>query len=130
MKLRKVSIEVVRPDSLGRAVEDLLVFDARFLGRKARLELQRLLPGLIHASRFWTARFAEKGCLCCRRKKVLYASGGLCDRCHAREYRQMREWYSKRFAGRDVEKEVSALSRRFDAAQALFNGGDEVPFTR
>lgn len=122
MKVRKVSVEVVRPDSPERAIEDLLIFDARMLGKDTRHELQRLLPALIHASRFWIARFAEKGCLCCHRKKVPYASGGLCGRCWAREHHGMREWYSKRFAGRDVEKEISALSRRFDTAQELFGG--------
>jgi hypothetical protein len=125
MKLRKVSVALAEPDSFERAMEDLLVFDARMLDRENRQELQRLLPGLIHASRFWTARFAEKGCLSCHRKKVPYGAGGLCDRCQAREYHGMREWYSKRFASRDLDKEVSALSRRFDAAQMLFNGGDE-----
>jgi hypothetical protein len=113
------------PGSLERAVEDLLIFDSRFLDKDTRHELQRLLPALIHASRFWIARFAEKGCLCCRRKKVPYGAGGLCDRCHARESRGIREWNSKRFADRDFEKEASALSRRLDLAQALFNGGEE-----
>lgn len=125
MKLRRVSVELAETDSFGQAMEDLLVFDARMLDRKDRQELLRLIPSLVHASHFWTARFAEKGCLSCHRKKVPYGAGGLCLRCKAREYHGMREWYSKRFASRDLEKEVSALSRRFDTAQMLFGGGDE-----
>ena len=125
MKLRRVSVDLAQPDSPERAMEDLLVFDARMLDREDRQELQRLFPRLIHTSHFWTARFARKGCLCCHRKKVPYGAGGLCERCHAREYHGMREWHSKRFADRELDKEVAALSRRFDVAQMLFNGGDE-----
>jgi hypothetical protein len=124
-KLRRVSIEVVKPDSFEQAMEDLLIFDARMLDRKARQELLCLLPRLVHVGRFWAARFAEKGCLCCHRKKVSYAAGGLCVRCQARERHSVRQWCSKRFAGRDVDEEVTALTRRFAAAQMLFNGGDE-----
>jgi len=125
MKLQTANVEMAMPDSFERAVQDLLVFDARMLDKDTRHELQRLLPALIHASRYWIARFAEKGCLCCHRKTVPYGSGGFCERCHAREYHGMREWRSKRFVSRDLAKEVRDLSRRFDTAQMLFNGGDE-----
>jgi hypothetical protein len=121
--MRKLAkIEPRKPDLVEPTTDDLLIFDARILDWNARRELQRVLPGLVHAGRYWAARFAKKGCLCCHRKKVPYGSGGLCERCRAREYDGIRGWYSKRFASRDLDKEVNALSLRFDVAQMLFNG--------
>jgi len=117
-------VKTIIPASIERRIEDLLIFDARILDIATRKELVRLVPGL-HAIRLaWKAHFAMYGCVSCHRKKVGYASGGLCDRCLHRTLYRMKTCLRKIDAGRSTPEEIGELTRKFDAAQRLFNGED------
>lgn len=122
-KLEKV--QVVAPESAIQALEDLMVFDARCLDKETWHELLRVLPDLTRIRKAWRAHFTVHGCVSCHRKKVDYGAGGFCYTCLARITMRMRTCFRKINAGRDAAEEVNALTRRFDAAQRLFNGGDE-----
>jgi hypothetical protein len=121
-RIKRVSIEVAKPDSLEDALGNLLFLDARSLDRTTRDELLRVLPHLFQASRAWQVRFAEYGCLCCHKKRVTYGAGGLCGRCQVRELNRMREWYRK--IGGDSKQQTEALTRKYDVAQMLLNGDE------
>lgn len=123
LKLRKVSVEVELSESGEREIENLLLFDASCMDKQTRRELLQLLPALVHNSRAWRARFAEYGCLICKRKKVPYGSGGFCGRCQVRELHRMQNWY--RVTNRDTTDEMWSIVRKLNAAQALLNGDDE-----
>ena len=107
-----------------QAMEDLMVFDARCLDRGTWHELLRVLPDLTRVRKAWKAHFAAHGCVCCRRKKTQYGGGGFCYTCLARITTRMRTCFRQVDAGRDIPDEVASLSRRYDAAQRLFNGED------
>jgi hypothetical protein len=116
-------IQVAAPESTEQALEQLLIFDARCMDADKRRELRLILPGLIHLQRAWKAEFMEYGCLSCHKKRVEYAAGGLCGRCAMRISQRMRQRFRRLTAGHDTERDVAALTNRFDAAQRLLNGG-------
>jgi hypothetical protein len=122
------AVEVVKPDSLQDAIENLFIFDARGLDQDTRIELIRILPQLVHIGRAWKAEFMECGCTCCHKKKKAYGSGGLCNDCQRRIVSRMRNRYRKAMKGRDLPAELEALKNalclRYNAAQRLFNGED------
>lgn len=62
-KLTKV--KAMSPMVVERKVDDLLVFDARFVDTDMRRELLRLLPQLIHMRYAWRAHFRRYGCFAC-----------------------------------------------------------------
>jgi hypothetical protein len=131
--MRKLAIDLKKlnnvktaiPESIERRIEALFIFDARMLDSATRQELVRLLPELFSIRQAWKAHFAMYGCISCHRKKVEYASGGLCSTCLHRTLYRMKTCFRKIDAGRNTPGEIAALTRRFDAAQRLFNGGDE-----
>jgi hypothetical protein len=117
-------IRVTAPESALQAVEDLMVFDARCLDKETWLELVRVLPDLTRIRKAWKAHFVEHGCVSCRRKKIDYGAGGFCHVCLQRITARMRTCFRKIDAGRNILDEIASLSRRYDAAQRLFNGDD------
>ena len=122
---RLAAVKMTPPESVERRVEDLFIFDVRMLDKATRQELVRLVPGLNRIRKAWKAHFAVYGCASCHRKKVEYACGGFCVRCQHRTLYRMRTCFRQIDAGRDTAEEITALTRRFDAAQRLFNEGDE-----
>lgn len=58
-----------------------------------------------------------------------YGAGGFCNRCAMRIYHRMRNRFRKAVEGRNLPAELAvfkdALCLRYNAAQRLFNGGDE-----
>lgn len=126
-KLDKIKMAV--PESAEDAISTLLVFDARCLNMETRQELLRIVPQLVHIRRAWRAEYMECGCLACHKKKEVYGAGGFCNACCARISQRMRKRYRKLMAGRNLPAELAAfkdaLSLRYNAAQRLFNGGDE-----
>lgn len=119
-------IKTVIPDSPLRGIEDLMVFDARCLDKQTRQALVSFLSELTRIRKAWKAHFAAFGCLSCKRKKVDYGAGGLCYRCLARTSHRMRACFWQVLDdGRNIPDEIAALNRRFEAAQRLFNEGDE-----
>jgi hypothetical protein len=114
-------VSVTAADSPVQAIEDLMVFDARCLDKETRLELVRLLPELTHIRKAWKAYFTVHGCVSCRRKRVDYGAGGFCWRCLARITTRMRTCFRKLSEGRNIPDEIASLSRKYDAAQRLFN---------
>lgn len=122
---RKLELISVRePQSVAEAVEDLMVFDARCLDKATWLELVRVLPELTNIRRAWKAHFAAHGCVSCRRKKKEYCAGGFCLECYRRIAQRMRTCFRKLNAHRNIPNDIAALSRKFEAAQRLFNGPD------
>jgi hypothetical protein len=123
------SVQVVKPGSPEEALETLLIFDARCLDQGTQQELIRILPQLVHIRRAWQAEYMECGCACCHKKKEGYGAGGFCDACYARIGARMRNRYRKAVEGRNLPAELvkfkDALCLRYNAAQRLFNGGDE-----
>ncbi|MBI3668751.1 MAG: hypothetical protein HY237_03075 [Acidobacteria bacterium] len=111
----------MRPGTVGRKADELICFDTRFLDNATAHELLRLLPKLVHVRRAWGERFRQRGCLVCRRKKVAYGCGGLCNRCLLRTYSQLRVIVRKQGEGRDPAAETAALTRKLDAAQRLLH---------
>jgi hypothetical protein len=122
-KLEKV--RTVVPNTLGETILDLLLFDARQMDANTARELLRFLPQLLQLRRAWRAHFAEHGCLACRRMRTEYGSGGLCATCCHRIGGRMRRWFRNIDASRDVAGEFAVITRKFDAAQQLLNGGDQ-----
>ena len=122
-KLAKVG--VVAPEALSRAIEQLLIFDARMLDAQTSRELAKIIPQLLDMRRAWKAHFVEYGCVCCKRKKVPYGAGGLCDRCQTRLGRRIRGCFRNIGAGRDLAGELANITSKYDAAQMLLNGGEE-----
>jgi hypothetical protein len=121
--LRKLDLlKVALPESIERSLEDLFIFDARSIDAATRRELLRLLPQLTHVRRAWKAHFVEHGCVSCHRKKVVYQSGGFCERCQGRICGRMRTALRLIGNGRNTPDEIAALSRKFDAAQMLLGG--------
>lgn len=59
-------VKVAIPESAERAIEDVLIFDARCLDVATRQELLRILPQLLHVRRAWKAEFLEYGCASCQ----------------------------------------------------------------
>lgn len=119
-------VQTGRPESALQALEGLMVFDARCLDRETRLQLVRILPDLTRIRKAWKAHFAEFGCFACRRKKTEYGAGGLCYPCLARISQRMRTCFRKLGVGRQDEAAFKdSLCLRYNAAQRLFNGGDE-----
>lgn len=118
-------VTVAAPESALQAVEDLMVFDARCLDKETWHELLRFLPELTRIRKAWKAHFTAHGCVSCRRKKTEYGAGGFCFTCLARITTRMRTCFRKIQAGRNVPEELGLITRRFDAAQRLFNGDDE-----
>lgn len=130
LDLRKLdAITVAQPDSPEQAIESLLIFDARCLDKDTRQKLLLLLPELVHIRRAWKAEYMECGCVSCHKKNACYGAGGFCGTCCARIYMRMRKRYRKALEGRNVPAELAALKdalcMRYNAAQRLFNGGDE-----
>ncbi len=123
------SIVEVLPESPVELLENLLIFDARCLDMETRQELLRILPQLVHIRRAWKAEYMECGCISCHKKRVDYASGGFCVACQGRYMARMRIRYRNLMKGRDLTKELAtfkdALCLRYNAAQRLFNAGDE-----
>jgi hypothetical protein len=130
MKKQAINIEklefvrVAQPPSPLQAVEDLMVFDARCLDRATWHELLRVLPSLTRIRKAWKAHFLTHGCASCHRRKTEYGAGGFCSICLARITTRMRTCFRKVGADRNIPEELASISRRFDAAQRLFNGGD------
>jgi len=124
-KLERISVAKLEPDE--RAVETLLIFDARCLDKKTRQELLRLVPELCHIRRAWKSEFLEFGCTSCHRKKTWYGAGGLCDKCYRRILMRMRNRFRKAMEGHteEVATLTNALCQKYNAAQQLFNPGDE-----
>ena len=117
-------VSATAAESPVQAIEDLMVFDARCLDKETRLELVRLLPELTHIRRAWKAYFTVHGCVSCRRKKTDYGAGGFCYKCLCRITARMRTCFRKVGEGRNIPDEVASISRKYDAAQRLFNGDD------
>jgi hypothetical protein len=123
------SVVEVLPESPLERLETLLIFDARCLDMETRQELIRILPQLVHIRRAWKAEYMECGCVSCHKKKAGYGAGGFCNACRSRIYARMRNRYREAVKGRDLAQEFAtfkdALCLRYNAAQRLFNGGDE-----
>jgi len=117
-------VTVAAPESALQAVENLMVFDARCLDKETWHALLRILPELTRIRKAWQAHFATYGCVSCHRKKTEYGAGGFCYTCLARITTRMRTCFRKVQAGRNVADELALLTRRYDAAQRLFNGDD------
>jgi hypothetical protein len=117
-------INLALPESALQGIEDLMIFDARCLDQKTRHELVRLLPEMTLIRNAWKAHFSVHGCVACHRKKTLYGGGGFCRNCQTRITTRMRICFRKMTAGRDIPNEIASLSRRYDAAQQLFNAED------
>lgn len=81
-----------------------------------------ILPDLTRTPQAWKAHFSVHGCVSCLRKKVAHASGGLCEECQRRITMRMRTCFRKVNAHRNTPDDVASLSRKFQAAQLLFNG--------
>jgi len=60
-------VKVATVESPIRAIEDLLIFDARALDKPTQQDLLRIVPELIHIRRAWRAHYVAKGCLSCRK---------------------------------------------------------------
>jgi hypothetical protein len=71
----------------------------------------------------------ECGCISCHKKNGCYGAGGFCGTCWSRIYQRMLKRYRKLMTGRDLPAELATfkdvLCLRYNAAQRLFNGGDE-----
>lgn len=117
-------LEIVAPESAMQALDDLMVFDARCLDKDTWHQLLRVLPDLTRIRKAWKAHFTEHGCVSCRRKKTEYGAGGFCYTCLARITTRMRTCFRKVNAGRDTAAELFTVTRKYDAAQRLFNGED------
>src|SRR5260221_5591332 len=101
-----------------------MVFDARCHDKETWQQLLRVLPDLTRIRKAWKAHFVEHGCVSCRRKKTEYGAGGFCYTCLARITTRMRTCFLQVDAGRDIPDVVASISRRYDAAQRLFNAED------
>jgi len=101
-----------------------LTFDPTIpcLDYQTQKQLRQLLPGLLWVSRAWHARFLTKGCLACKRKKVSYGSGGMCQSCVGANRGWIKKFIEAAQANRDTAQEIAGLSLKFDAAQLLLNG--------
>jgi hypothetical protein len=119
------TVEVMLPDSPAQALEDLLIFDARCLDEDTRRELLRIVPALIHVRRAWKARFAELGCVSCKRRDVPCGPGSYCESCYARERLRLINWYKDGPAKRDTDGELATITSKYDAAQLLLNGDED-----
>jgi hypothetical protein len=117
-------IAVTAPESVIQGVEDLMIFDARCLDKETRQQLQRLLPELTLIRKAWKAHFTVHGCVSCRRKKTDYGAGGFCYNCLCRITMRMRTCFRKINEGRNIPDEIASISRKYDAAQRLFNRDD------
>ena len=117
-------VSVTAPESALQAVENLMVFDARCLDKETWHELVRVLPELTRIRKAWKAHFMVHGCVSCRRKKTEYGAGGFCFTCLARITGRMRTCFRNVQAGRNIPEEIASITRRYDAAQRLFNGED------
>jgi hypothetical protein len=129
LDLRKLDkIKVAVPESAEHAIESLLFFDARHLDASTARELLRIFPRLIEMRHAWMVEFLEYGCQNCHKKRVLYASGGLCNTCCRRIGHRMRVRRRNVYAGRDIPAEIAmfteALTLKFSTAQRLLNGDD------
>jgi hypothetical protein len=120
-KQKLVTVELV---PLPKNLDELLIFDARFLDVETRRQLLRLFPDLLHVRRLWKEEFLRNGCISCKRKRGWYGAGGFCSGCQARIDYRMRHRYHRIGEDRQLDKETAALTRKFDAAQMLL-GGDE-----
>jgi hypothetical protein len=120
-------IQVASPNAPEQALQTLLIFDARCLHKETQQELLRLLPELNQVRRAWRAEFMEYGCASCHRKNRVYGAGGFCNACYRRLYARMENRFRKVMEGYKDEMAVlvDALCRRYNAAQRLFNTGDE-----
>jgi hypothetical protein len=65
MTTRLTKTEVMLPQGVERKVDDLLVFDACYVDRATRYDLQRIIPHLVHLRRARKAYFEQHGCLMC-----------------------------------------------------------------
>jgi hypothetical protein len=65
--MNKQEISNVEPLSLPRNLDDLLIFDARFLDARTRRQLLRIFPRLLHIRRLWKKEYLESGCLSCQK---------------------------------------------------------------
>jgi hypothetical protein len=123
------SIRVPEMESPLHAIQSLMIFDARCLDRETRQQLMLLLPQIVHIRRAWRAEYMECGCLSCHKKKEDYGAGGLCHACACRIQHRMANRFRKAREGRDLPAELAAfkdaLQLKYNAAQRLFNGGDE-----
>jgi hypothetical protein len=121
-KLERVQVSV--PQSAIQALDDLMVFDARCLDKETWHQLLRVLPDLTRIRKAWKAHFTVHGCVSCRRKKTQYGAGGFCYTCLARITERMRRCFRKINEDRDTVAELFTITRKADAAWALFNGDD------
>jgi hypothetical protein len=110
--------------SLPRNLDELLIFDARFLDADTKRELLRLMPRLLHVRRLWKEEYVRSGCIRCGRKRTPYGAGGFCNACQARIDYRMRHRYQKIGVDRHIAEETGDLTRKFDAAQMLLNGDE------
>jgi hypothetical protein len=118
-KLERVNVIV--PQSAIQALDDLMVFDARCLDKETWHQLLRVLPDLTRIRKAWKAHFVTHGCVSCRRKNTQYGAGGFCYTCLARITHRMRTCFCKIDVGRDTAAELSAITRKVDAARMLFS---------
>lgn len=126
-KVINKKLELVRvspPQSGLETVEELMVFDARCLDKETRMELRHILPGLLNVTRAWQVYFSVHGCLLCGQDDAGYGAGGFCNECKQIVYNRMRTCVRRVKAHRNIPDDIAALSRKFDVAQQLFNGGD------
>jgi hypothetical protein len=119
-KLAKVS--VVEPVSSDESIERLLIFDSKLLDEETSRALVKIVPQLLMMRKTWKAYFSQHGCISCKRKKVGYASGGLCSVCYGRLGHRIRACFRNIGKDRDIEGEFVSIIARYDAAQALLNG--------
>ena len=117
-------LTVSAPQSVIQGIEDLMVFDARCLDRETWHEMLRVFPSLNRIRKAWKAHFTVHGCVSCHRKKTEYGAGGFCYNCLARITTRMRTCFRKVGEGRDIPDELASISRKYDAAQRLFNADE------
>ena len=117
-------VKVLAPESLAQAIEQLVIFDSRFADAETCRELVKIMPQLLIMRRAWRAHYAEYGCISCHKKRAPYQCGGLCVRCQGRLIQRMLNCFRNVGAGRDLNEELSSISRKYDAAQKLLNGDD------
>ena len=117
-------VSVAAPESALQAVENLMVFDARCLDKETWHKLLQFLPELARIRKAWKVHFSVYGCVSCHRKKTEYGAGGFCFTCLARITTRMRTCFRKVQPVQNIPEEIALITRRYDAAQRLFNGDD------
>jgi hypothetical protein len=75
--------------------------------------------------RWRLAHLDEPGRIGNQKHERCHLAGGFCDKCYARLSRRLSETLRTMHEGRDAKEETAGLTRKFDVARFLLNGGDE-----